>query len=323
MRPICVLIFIICIRLVYSQDITNALRHHVNSGPDLDEEPNIIRFGDGPYIVLVIVTGTNFKCTGAVITKYFVLTAAHCFIGTEQKKSAVILYGETSYKSEDLLSNNIHNLNYINSTDVIIHPDYLADKPSARYRNPDLALIELYRSILDDFTSPVKILTLAGSWPLDTSLDLYELGCVILAYGIDDNNDTLIYRAEVHAHHTTEGCKCVHSNTICSKQPPTVFCHGQTAYPLICHRQIYGIGSYNIIGTKCTPPKDMESMVHNLRCEEAAGTVMTYVCPFLNWINDIVEDPVITPAPAYYNKFSTKLLSVSFPVTSGYLDLNT
>ena len=96
-----------------------------------------------PHVLMVLTSrpaGAGF-CTGVVISKDVILTAAHCVASLAQTR-VLIKQGEA--------------MTFIEPGAVAIHPDYRAQAPRTRERSIDLALIKTARQ-LPDGLKPVAL----------------------------------------------------------------------------------------------------------------------------------------------------------------------
>lgn len=114
-----------------------------------------------------VINGDSFICTGTVISKTHILTAAHCVdtdgqgnvmnVGSPDNSLAVLFNNDGAYYDSG---------NVIFAENVVIHPDYegfnICPDGSAGCVNDDLAVITLSEEIPDDveiydfYTTPVE-----------------------------------------------------------------------------------------------------------------------------------------------------------------------
>ncbi|XP_040575995.2 brachyurin-like, partial [Lepeophtheirus salmonis] len=123
-----------------------------------------------PWTVFIIIhVGHQIgSCTGSVISKNFVLTAAHCLEGVSK---AEIYAGthDTSLESEP-------HRQYRVSENLHVHPDYVHD---FHYYENDIGLIELDKELeFNDFVRPACLPTFA-----DVDTDLVDKNTTITGWG--------------------------------------------------------------------------------------------------------------------------------------------
>lgn len=100
---------------------------------------------DGVRRHTVLILGGSSRCTGAVVDRDLVLTAAHCFVGGRQFK--VVAYGPDRVGRT------------IDIQRVETHPGFQEKGQSVRDRGVDLAIVRL-ASLLPDDMAPVAIGTM-------------------------------------------------------------------------------------------------------------------------------------------------------------------
>ncbi|KAL7041370.1 hypothetical protein ACKWTF_000747 [Chironomus riparius] len=109
----------------------------------------------------------SYGCGGSLISKFFILTAAHC-VNSELKKPKVILLGKTSLNDDDHLKSI-----KISIREVFIHPKF-----TSRKKYDDIALIKM--------VSPVAFTKYIKPACLYTKTGLLTEASIITGFGVNE-----------------------------------------------------------------------------------------------------------------------------------------
>ncbi|XP_030381304.1 brachyurin [Scaptodrosophila lebanonensis] len=264
-KKLLLLIMISCIRA--DTQNTKKIQGRIISG-------TVAAAGQFPWqVILKRDEWDDLLCGGSIISRSWVLTAAHCAYGRD---SIFLVFGTNELNDEQALN--------MTSTQLYVHPNY-NDK-----MNNDIALIKLPQQLV--FSDKVQAIELVSSAQESTSF----VGTVgtIAGFGLMDDeyldySPNLLY-AQVQI---IDNVKClgiygkdvVLDSTICadglasSNMSP---CSGDSGGPLI----IYGTdsGSYVQIG--------INSFVAEDQCTSGYPSGYVRLTSFLNYIADITGLPV-------------------------------
>lgn len=223
--------------------------------------------GEFPFIAslrkVVNVTGGSHSCGSSIISKRWLLTAAHCVAGRESS-SINIQYGVTEITSTGP--------NVASVEEIIVHEGY---NPSDNYIN-DIALLHLSAPLrLNDFINTVKLpkqgqVTRAGSdavlvgWGLNASSGIVQTHLQKVDIKIFSDDDC----QELHNNGT-------HFTNICAGVPGggKGQCNGDSGGPLLVNGEQVGIVSWSVKPCTIAPYPG----------------VFTKVAEYVNWIKSKAE----------------------------------
>ncbi|XP_054727248.1 serine protease SP24D-like [Anastrepha obliqua] len=200
--------------------------------------------GQFPYQVLVTRNGDGYivVCGGAIISRNYVVTAAHCVSGYSASNFSVRA-GTVTFNSGGVVTP---------VAEVKIHPEYSSF-------NYDIALLRLNQSL--DFTDEIKPILLA-------SVEVPENSSVIITGwgGVSSGGlaTTLQYNTVLALNHDT----CVkHMTTLADsmrclgKSVGNGICGGDSGGPAACNGVIIGVASFGVNGCGSSIPDGFTNIV--------------------------------------------------------------
>ncbi|XP_018794995.1 PREDICTED: serine protease easter-like isoform X2 [Bactrocera latifrons] len=127
---------------------------------------DITDIGEYPWIALILLRNERsqndffFKCSGSLINKYFVVTAAHCMTSTNSLSDVLVRLGEWNLNDDHGCNENRCELPFQEKEidAIIIHPDYKEES-----MDNDVALLLIRNGV--EFNDDVKPICL----PIDDS----------------------------------------------------------------------------------------------------------------------------------------------------------
>ncbi|XP_017861595.1 PREDICTED: serine proteases 1/2-like [Drosophila arizonae] len=230
---------------------------------------DVARVGQFPYQVgLSIAIGDSAAwCGGSVISKRWILTAAHC---TDSADSVTVYVGATKIKEEEPGQHRIH----VEKSGIIVHehwdPDLVVN---------DISLIKLPAEL--EFNDRVRAVTLPKK---DGRYSTYADELAIASgWGLDSDKSNAVSPVLRYVEQpimSAERCKkywftLINDNVICmSTKGGKSTCQGDSGGPLV-HKE--GDISYLIGAT---------SFGLSLGCEKNFPAVFTRITSYLDWIED-------------------------------------
>ncbi|BES92998.1 serine-type endopeptidase activity [Nesidiocoris tenuis] len=250
---------------------------------------------NAPFVVALVAVSLQAFCTGSIINKQWVVTAAHCVVKRTNRNMKVIAGAD--HVSQFGNNDSIYQHRF--PSKIKIHREHSYQGESFH----DIALIRVDRPFV--FNSRVaKVRLWAKEWPVS----FYRFGtlsCNAFGWGTLDGKtpSTLLRTANIRARHGRLSCPCFQSDyrLICSGGSGSsgVVCPGDSGGPLICRKYLAGI-TRSFYSAEC---KKLDGP-HQCSISSIVDT-WTYVCPFLGFINKHVPGVSRRPAncksPRSYN----------------------
>ncbi|TMW53533.1 hypothetical protein DOY81_001410 [Sarcophaga bullata] len=215
--------------------------------------------GKYPYHVALLQLG-GYLCGGSIISKTFILTAAHCLYGTEPSKIQVRV-GTIDLRTRDGET--------VNAEKLIIHPEY-----SKKSEDFDVALIKLSKPLkLGSATvNKIELSTAPLNLPKGTAAIVTGFGYI----GAENILSPRLKYAQVFVW-TRDECNPqnvpgVTDHMICTGNPDggVNSCQGDSGGPLTLDNKLYGVVSW---GFGCAEMKK--------------PAMYAYVGAYLNWIKKV------------------------------------
>ncbi|XP_016836942.1 trypsin-3 isoform X2 [Nasonia vitripennis] len=170
-----------------------------------------ISIKDAPFFV-TIFPNNIFACGGAIISEYWVVTAAHCF----EAYGTIVLTIHTGSSTKPTEGN-------YDADKVIFHKDYIPDSFKGTERN-DICLIKLSKPIeFNEFQQPIKI-----------AKDPLKGGDRAITYGLGKQGktrtETLVLKKMESDIMNQEDCRSKYMSYLQSD----VFCLGEDGFTIPC-----------------------------------------------------------------------------------------
>ncbi|XP_043470354.1 serine protease 38-like [Leptopilina heterotoma] len=219
-----------------------------------------------PYQVSLQFTKVGHLCGASILNEKWILTAAHCFMGTFRPDYVVVGTSNLSHLEANSVKYEI--------SKVIEHPKFNVDNQM----HNDLALIKIRGTIIfSDNIHPIKLP------PVD--LNLHSIPVIASGWGSlslpgEEPTDLQYLESKIFDHKT-----CVERMSKLDSFPPIIetqlctftkygqgLCHGDSGGPIV-------IGDYQV---------GIVSM--GLPCAKGYPDVQTHVWKFVDWINKTMEE---------------------------------
>jgi V8-like Glu-specific endopeptidase len=288
-----------------SQYIANGCENNVNDIP-----------GSKSTVYVSHEKGRNYyACTGVVISDHYVLTAAHCLnrdIRIDNKElSEKVLPKEISIMSNDNIQKN--NYNYVKKIRVIdtfIHPMYQHNIDDVYISLGDIAIIKTASSLSNLKTIPIK------------AAKFYKEGEKVLSIGygrIEENNSesvglkrwtlSTLRKAkqnfpfesfDIQRYHDTINKKLIDYSIAPSLQDSFLImnrennyegqtCKGDSGGPQFINRENQAVLISITQGFHYKLVDHTKTQKNGDDCIKYGSSSNTYVAPYINWINSILE----------------------------------
>lgn len=222
-------------------------------------------------LIYVIVNGAEKVCSGALVEKNWIVTAAHCL---REYDSIEVILGE----NDRLLPEGTEQKFY--ADEVILHPEYRKDDDDHVH---DLALIKLNDIV--SVNNVVSIICLNDTFPVDKDV------CVLTGFGYTEKNDdnsiklrqgqmTIVPLPECQEQW---GNYTISKNAICAgaENEPSA-CKGDSGGPLAC---LGHDGKWFLRG--------ITSWGSNIcKSEDSKPTVFTAISDYADWIKMQIKNSI-------------------------------
>ncbi|VVC36874.1 Myotoxin/Anenome neurotoxin domain,Peptidase S1A, chymotrypsin family,Serine proteases, trypsin family [Cinara cedri] len=242
----------------------------VSNGKDYDTK----KF---PYLVFIsfqdLKVNKSGACTGSLLSKYFILTAAHCTIEYEDRISIIKVY----YLQYDYLNSG----QSYQCEKAYTHPDYVTDKDS------DLGLLKL-----KDPINKAHTFARIGGYPGDF---IKGLSCTIIGFGLTGKKGipekmyrgqmadvTVYYNDDKHCFEGIPKKPFKNKKHLCVKIGKKGTCGGDSGGPMICNKCQYGVCSSDSLFDK--------DLINNktLSCDsDKKQCKHIFVYMFKDWVKEI------------------------------------
>jgi len=272
------LVRLLCLLLLATSAASHKKKKKKKEGFDMASAGGkMAKEGEFPYAAFITVPNGN--CTGVILDRRWIVTAAHCVGNNTLPGHIQVLIGTTKW-------NNTKE-KWSKALDVFTHPKY-----EKSLLHGDLALIRVPPMRFGDYVNAVQVHN--ESW------DGTPKDCVTMAFGKlwhDGPEVEGLSTADVKAQRGSRGCSCLRRKQrlfgVClSRKSFKRSCMWDTGGPLVCDNRLVGIAHGGIdkvsciyfnprTKTKCKPEKTFE--------------IFTFLCPHLNWMREHVPSLPFQP----------------------------
>uniref|UniRef100_A0A224XU24 Putative trypsin-like serine protease n=1 Tax=Panstrongylus lignarius TaxID=156445 RepID=A0A224XU24_9HEMI len=249
---------------------------------------------EAPFTVAITV-----GCTGALIHRLWVITAAHCFEDRSYNEAAFVGFGT---------SNRRYYGYFIRITKVYIMPDFYVSYFSSNLAilsSYDIALIELAKPVI--LSQKIQILKLEGTkWPKGENRT-----CELAGFG---NN--LFDNSELHQSQMTVGraCGCMKTKKMLCAESLKIGdspCYGDSGSVIVCNNKGVAVTSQAIPFSYCYDKKKAMKEIKKNACGQSTYYFLfTFIRPHLKWIKEITNynkanKVTLSIVPYYYDIFTS------------------
>ncbi len=197
--------------------------------------------GEFPYLAgIYSISGGNYYCAGALISKRYVLTAGHCMI--DEASNIKVVVGRNDL-SETTIGRDVTVLQ------KIVHADYNDDTVQN-----DIALLQLAEDVLEDVSANIQYVDITSTPPqVGTSLWAASWG----AHPASEAYSTIAFKVQLQVRSEKAPCSAQHPYNFCAGNGDgKTICEGDSGSSIVYRADnssrwtSYGITSYST-GERC------------------------------------------------------------------------